>query len=131
MAIVAAVTGIVLSAIFHVVLQQWTIARFGYMDADYIGWTAGLFAVLIGFAAAAFGVNVAPRHAVGWPLACVVLGFALTAVIVAANVPGLADGIDPESWPLAVWLGISGLYAAFVTAACVMRARHPGATSER
>ncbi|HEY7525579.1 MAG TPA: hypothetical protein VIA82_01960 [Candidatus Limnocylindria bacterium] len=101
------------------------------MDADYIGWTAGLFAVLIGLAVAAFGVFVAPRHAVRWPLACVVFGFALTAVIVAANVPGLSDGINPESWPLAIWLGISALYAGIVTVASVMKARALGATSER
>ena len=130
-AIVLAGVGIGLSAVVNVVLQQWAIARFGNMDADYIGWTAGLFALLIGVAVAAFGVFVAPPHVVRWPLAFVVFGFALTAVIVAANVPGLSDGIDPESWPVAIWLGISALYAAIVIAACVLRARPPRATPER
>jgi hypothetical protein len=123
LAVALAVLGIALSATVNVVLQQWAIARFGVMDADYVGWTAGLFTVLIGLAVAAFGVYVAPRHAVRWPLGFVVLGFVLTGVIVAANVPGLSDGIDPESWPLAIWLGITGFYAATVTAACFMRAR--------
>ena len=130
-AIVLAGVGIGLSVVVNVVLQQWAVARFGVMDADYVGWTAGLFTVLIGLAVAAFGVYVAPRHAVRWPLAFVVLGFALTAVIVAANVPGLSDGIDPESWPLAIWLGISGLYAAAATTACFMRVGHPGVALER
>jgi hypothetical protein len=123
LAVALAVLGIALSATVNVVLQQWAIARFGVMDADYVGWTAGLFTVLIGLAVAAFGIYVAPRHAVRWPRGFVVLGFALTGVIVAANVPGLSDGIDPESWPLAIWLGITGFYAATVTAACFMRAR--------
>ena len=72
-----------------------------------------------------------PRGAVGWPLACVLLASSLTVVIVAANVPGLADGIDPESWPLAVWLAISGLYAASVTILSIRQARHPAATPNR
>jgi hypothetical protein len=122
-ALVVAVAGIGLSAVVNVVLQQWAIARFGQMDADLIGWTAGLFAVLIGVAVAAFGVFIAPRDAVRWPLAGVLFGFALTAVIVATNVPGLSDGIDPESWPLAIWLGLSGLYAAIVTIASLVKAR--------
>lgn len=130
-AAVTAGAGIVLSATFHVVLQQWTIARFGEMGADYVGLTAGLFAVLLGLATSAFGVLVAPRGAVGWPLACVLLASSLTVVIVAANVPGLADGIDPESWPLAVWLAISGLYAAAVTILSIRQARHPAATPNR
>jgi hypothetical protein len=130
-AIVVAVVGIGLSAVVNVVLQQWAIARFGSMDADYIGWTAGVFALLVGLAVAAFGVFVAPRDAAQWPLAFVVVGFGLTTLIVAANVPGLANGIDPHSWPLAIWLVISGLYAAAVTIASVMKARRPAATPER
>jgi hypothetical protein len=96
-----------------------------------VWWTAGLFAVLIGLATAAFGVVVAPRGTTGWPLAFVLLGATTTIFIVLGNVPGLGDGIEPESWPLAIWLGISGLYAAAVTIDCVIRARHPGATPER
>jgi hypothetical protein len=131
LAVAVALPGVFLSATLNAVLEQWATARFGVMDADYIGSTAGLFAVLIGVAVAGFGVYVAPRHAVGWPLGFVVVGFAMTAVILAANLPGLADGIDPESWPLAIWLGISGIYAAIVTIACALRARGPAATPER
>jgi hypothetical protein len=130
-ALIPACAGIALSAVVHVVLQQWAIARFEYMDADNIGWTAGLFAVLLGLATATFGVFIAPRQATAWPLAFVLLGATGTVLIVLRNVPGITDGIDPESWPLAIWLGISGLYAAFVTAACVMQARHSGATPKR
>jgi hypothetical protein len=61
-------------------------------------------------------------------LAFVLLGAAATIFIVLGNAPGLGDGIEPESWPLAIWLGVSGLYAAAVTIACVVRARHPAAT---
>jgi hypothetical protein len=122
-ALTVAASGTVLSAVFHVVLQQWALTRFGEMDADLIGWTAGLFAVLLGISTSAFGVLVAPRGSAAWPLAFVLTGSAMTAFIVLANVPGLGDGIDPESWPLAIWLGLSGLYGAVVSLIAVMRAR--------
>lgn len=129
--VVLAASGIALSAIVHVLLQQWEIERFGYPDADLVGWTAGLFAVLIGLATAGFGVFAAPRTAVGWPLAGVLLGAACTGLIVVANLPGLRDGIRAESWPIATAVGASGLYAAVVTAASLIRARRPRATFER
>lgn len=118
-------SGIVLSAGFHVVLQQWSVTRFGEMDPDLIGLTSGLFGVLLGISTSAFGVFVAPRGSTQWPLAFVLAGGLIALLIVATNVPGITDGIDPESWPLAIWLGISAVYAAAVTLASVVKARAP------
>lgn len=123
--------GTVLSVGTQLTLQSWGEARFGYYDPELIGLTTFNFAALVGLAAATFGVFVAPRGMAGWPLAFVLLGSALVALVLASNLPGLADGLAPESWPLAAWLGASGLYAAVVTAASLIRAWHPGATSER
>lgn len=120
--IAVAVSGTALSATVHVVLQQWEIARFGVPEPEYVGWTAGLFAVLIGLATAAFSVFLAPKQVIGWPLAAVLLGTAGVAVIVLSNVPGLRDGIDDESWPLAIWVGLSGLYALGVAGLVLYRA---------
>lgn len=122
-----AAAGIALSAVVNVVLQQWVIARFGYFDSEFVGWTAALFAVMVGLATATLGVFVAPRGAVRWPLTFVLLGAGMVVFIVLANVPGLRDGIEPESWPLAFWLGASGLYAAVVCTASLLKARPPGA----
>jgi len=130
-AVLIGVSGIVVSAVFHVVLQQWSVTRFGDMDPDLIGWTAGLFAVLLGISTSAFGVSVAPPGSAQWPLAFVIAGGLIALLIVATNVPGITDGIDPESWPLAIWLGISGLYAAAVTLASAVKARSPEAMVER
>jgi hypothetical protein len=117
-----AVAGIALSATVHVVLQQWEIARFGIPEPEYIGWTAGLFAVLIGLAVASFGAFLAPRQVIGWPLAAVVIGAAGVALIILSNVSGLSDGIGDDSWPLAIWVGLSGLYAVGVAALVIRRA---------
>jgi hypothetical protein len=130
-AMVVAAIGIGLSVGTHVTLQQWSVERFGLYDPDLIGWTAALFAVLVGLATAAFGMFVAPRGALGWPLACVLLGSTMVAFILLTNVAGVDDGIAPESVPLTVWLGASGLYSAIVTAASVIRTRHAAATPER
>jgi hypothetical protein len=48
----------------------------------------------------------------------------LTLIIVVANVPGLADGIEPESIPLAVTLGATILYALAVSALGGMSLAH-------
>lgn len=130
-AVIVLLTGTALSVGVHVTLQSWAAARFGHFDPDSIGWTAGLFGILVGLATAAFGVFVAPRGASVWPLAFVLLGSAGVVLVLASNLPGLADGLGPESWPLAAWLGASGLYAVLVTAAPLIRARHPGATPNR
>jgi len=114
-----------LSAIVNVVLQQWEISRFGITEPELVGLTAGLFAMLIGVAVAAFGAFLVPRQAIGWPVAAVVLGSVATALIVASNLPGLSDGISAESWPLAIWVGLSALYVLIATALVVRRALAP------
>ena len=121
-AIVVATVGIALSAVINVVLQQWEMARFGITEAELVGPTAGLFAVLTGLAVAGFAALVAPRRLIGWPLAAVLLGFVGVAIIVGSNVPGVTDGVAAESWPLAICVGLSGLYALFVTVLAARRA---------
>lgn len=119
-AIGVAAVGIGLSAVLNVVLQQWETTRFGITEPELVGPTAGLFAVLIGLAVAAFGALIAPRRLIGWPLAAFALGFVGVAIIVLSNIPGLEDGIGAGSWPLAVCVGLAGVYA-LVTAGLVVR----------
>jgi hypothetical protein len=121
-AIGIAAVGIALSAVVNVVLQQWEMTRFGITEPELVGPTAGLFAVLIGLAVAGFSAFVAPRRLIGWPLGAVVLSFAGVAIVVLSNLPGLANGIPTESWPLAIWVGLCGVYAVVVTALVVRRA---------
>lgn len=120
-----AAAGIGISATVHVVLQQWAEVRFGYYDAEFVGWSAGLFVVLVGLSVSAFGVFLAPRGAAWWPLAFVVAGALGVLIIALNNFPGIRDGLAPESGPLAAWLAISTLYALVAGVASVMRARAP------
>jgi hypothetical protein len=115
-----AIVGIGLSAVLNVLLQQWQIGWLGFVDPDFLGLTAGLFAVLIGLAVAGFAAFLVPRQLIGWPLAAVMLGSAAVAIIVIGNLPRIEDGIGAESWPLAICVGLSGLYA-LATGGLVLR----------
>lgn len=104
--------GLILAVGVELALHEWALARVGpYYDSDYIGLTAGLSQSLVLTAIAAFGTLVAPRGAMYAPMACLVLAMALVLLIVVTNVPGLADGIEPESWSLAILIGLAAAYA--------------------
>lgn len=106
--------GIALAIFEELALHAWAEARFGYYDSELIWWTAGLSPALMLTAVAAFGVVVAPSGAVTPPIVGLGLAAASVLLIVVSNVPGLADGIDPASWPLAGAVGAAGAYAVTV-----------------
>jgi hypothetical protein len=93
-------------------LHEWAEASIGFYEWDFIGWTAVLSFVLVGLAVTLFGVRVAPPGAERPPTIGMKLAAALVLFIVLWNVPALLDGIGPHSWPIAVLIGASGLYAA-------------------
>jgi hypothetical protein len=103
--------GIALAIGVELALHEWArLSSIGY-DWDFIGWTAGLsFAVVI-VAVAWFGVTVAPLGATAPPRIGLGLSAMLVVFIVLSNVPGLGDGIGPNSWPLAILVGSSAAYA--------------------
>jgi hypothetical protein len=121
-ALFVAAIGIGLAVGVDTTLRDWATARLGYYDPDQVWWSAGLFAALIGLATATFGVLVAPRGFAWWPAAFALAGAAGVLFVVLSNVPGLRDGIDPDSWPLAIWIGLGGTYALAAGALAVVRA---------
>ncbi|MEO8246149.1 MAG: hypothetical protein ABI622_03425 [Chloroflexota bacterium] len=44
------------------------------------------------------------------------------AFVLLSNISGLGDGIADDSWPLAIWVGLSGLCAPVTAGAAVRRA---------
>jgi len=120
--IAIAAVGITLSAVVNVVMQQWQIGWLGYVDPDFLGWNAGLFALLVGLAVAAFAAFLVPRRVIGWPVVAVLLGCLGVAGVMATNIPRLADGIPSTSWPLVIWTSLSALYALTATGLVIRRA---------
>jgi len=109
-----ALFGLTLAGLLEASLHDWAVARLGVFGWDMVGPTAGLFAVVVGSAAAGFGVLVAPRRATLPPLLMAVGGALLTGIVVAVNMPGLGDGIDPESFVPALLVATCGAYALVV-----------------
>jgi hypothetical protein len=115
--------GAVVSAANLWVLADWAIARYGASDPDYIGPTMGLFAVVAAVAVAGFGVQVAPRWAVWAPLLALTGGIVLAGFIFLTNVPGLANGLAPDSGPLAVVSIAAAIYVGAVAIVSAVRLR--------
>lgn len=103
--------GIALAIGVELALHEWAKASIGHYDWDFIGWTAGLSFSLILVAIARFGVIVAPPGAAAPPRIGLGLSAILVILIVLSNVPGLGDGIGPNSWLLAILVGSSAIYA--------------------
>jgi hypothetical protein len=103
--------GVVLAIAAELALHEWAWLTIGYYDWDFIGWTAGLSFSIVLVAVAWFGLSVAPRGAAAPPRIGLGLSATLVILIVLSNVPGLGDGVGPNSWPLAILVGLSGAYA--------------------
>lgn len=108
--------GVALAIAVELALHAWAEARFGYYDNELVWWTAGLAAMLVITAIATFGVQIAPAGAAIAPRTCTVIAALLVWLIVVSNAAGLRDGVDPESWPLAILVGLSAAYAAVAVA---------------
>lgn len=112
--------GIGLAALIQLLLHDWSVARFGLIDAEVIGLSAGLFAVLVGLATATFAVLIAPPRAAAWPAGVALICAGGVLLVVLANVPGVVDGIAAASLPLALAIGA---VAAYALACAVVAAR--------
>lgn len=107
-------TGAAFAAAVDAALHAWASYRLGYIDVDLIGPTGIFFAVVVAVAVAGFGAMIAPRGAALPPLVAVVAGMALTAISLLGNLPGLADGLDPESVVPAAVIGGAAVYVVLV-----------------
>lgn len=114
--------GIAIAVAEEIALHEWAEAR-GYYDWDVIGPTAGLSTLLVVVAIGVFANRIAPAAASGLLAAGVFVGAALIGLVVASNLPGLGDGIGPNSWPAAIAIGLAGIYAVVAVVAALRRPR--------
>lgn len=118
-----AAIGIALAALVENLLYAWSVARYGRFEPDFIGESTLLFATLVALAVAGLALRVAPAAALAAARIAMLAAAAATVLIVAFNLPGLADGIGADSWPLAIAIGCAGLYALGVVALALRRLR--------
>ena len=122
-ALAVAAGGLGLAAGTQLALFDWSVARYGRIDSDLVGPTAGMFAIMVALATAGFSVLIAPGRAVAWPAGATLLASITTISIGAANLSGLTDGPGASTWPLAAALGLDGLYALTVAGIAIVALR--------
>jgi hypothetical protein len=103
--------GIVLAAVTTLALHEWVRARYEWFDPEYAGLAFFAGPAVIAAALAGWGTLVLPGHVRRRPVqwALVAAGFAFVAAV-SSTVPGLADGVSPSGWPLALSLGLDALF---------------------
>jgi hypothetical protein len=109
--IVLPAIGVALAIGLELGLHEWARLSIGYYDWDFIGWTAVLSFAVVVMAVAWFGVLVAPPAAGAPPRIGLGLSAILVLLVVASNAPGLGDGIESRSMPLAILVGLAAMYA--------------------
>lgn len=127
-AMVLTAAGAALATAVHVGLHAWATYRHGYYDPEMIGLTAAFFAVVVASAIAGFGALVAPRGAVLPPLLAAWGAVAGGVLALGGNLPGLADGLDPESVVPAAIIGVAFGYVVLVAVVatwCWLRPAEP------
>jgi hypothetical protein len=103
--------GAALAGLSEVALNEWARDRFEYFDPDYVGFAGFAPAATLAVALAAWAALSAPR-ASGVILRVLLMTAAgCLALALLPSVPGLADGIDPESVPLAITLVLDAAFA--------------------
>ena len=114
-------TGAAFAGAVHASLHAWARYRYGYFDMDLIGPTASFAFIVVGVAVAAFGALIAPRRSAAVPpLLATVAGVIGSVLALVGNLPGLADGLRPESvipaWTIAAaaaYVMLAGIVATW------------------
>ncbi len=112
--------GLVLAALAELLIIEFDRTRNGYFDPDHVGLAIAVPPAMVAVALASWAAMAIPRPSRA-PLvvlaAVAAIGFVLALL---PSIGGLADGIDPESIPLALCLVVS---AAFVVLAPMVARR--------
>ena len=114
--------GLCLAVAIELVLHEWLEVRYRSNDTwDIVGPTALLSIDVVAVAVSTFAVRVAPHGSALPALLAQVMASVLVGLIVLSNVGGVLDGVEPESWALAVLVGLSAVYATAVVLIGVRR----------
>lgn len=105
------IVGFVISIAQELTLHEWAEVHIGQYDFDHVAPTAVLSWATILVAVSVFAAFVAPRGRALPPSLGLWAASSVVLLITFMNAPGLGDGIEPESWTLAMLIGMSAMYA--------------------
>ena len=109
--LVVPVVGFAISIAEELVLHEWAEVHIGQYEFDHVAPTAVLSWTTILVAVSVFAALVAPRARELPPMLGVWAASSVVLLITLMNAPGLGDGIELESWTLAILIGLSAVYA--------------------
>ncbi len=114
--------GVAIAMAVELALHEWARVHIGMYEFDHVMPTAILPWVTILAGLSAFAALIAPPGAAVPPLLGSWLAAGAAILITLSNAPGVMDGIELESWPLAILIGIAMAYAVGVAVAATQRA---------
>lgn len=117
--------GVAVAIAVELALHAWATAHIGMYEFDHVMPTAILSFVTILVGLGAFAVLIAPPGAALIPLLGSWVAAGAIVLIAVSNVPGVTDGVEPESWPLAILIGVAMLYAIAVVVIAIRRGEKP------
>jgi hypothetical protein len=123
--------GAAITALLEGTLEAWSVGRYGVFDAELIGPTVALFALVAGVGVAGFAAQLAPVAARQPARAATFGGLLFTVVILLGNVPGLGDGLAADSVPLALAMIAALAYVLAVTWLTISPPRAPAEPTPR
>lgn len=100
----ALLVGLTLAAATMFTLHEWTRARFGYFDSDFVGWAFFAAPAVVAVALCAWAALSIPRGSRGPLLVLLILAAIGFVAALVPSIGGLADGLDPRSLGLAAIL---------------------------
>lgn len=115
-------TGVVLASLTTFLVQEFVRARFVWFDPEYAGFTIFTAPAIVAIGLAGWATIAVPREAGRVPAATALLAVMGLAISLLPSIEGARDGIDADSIPLVVVLGLDVAYATVVALLIARRA---------
>jgi hypothetical protein len=122
--------GLALAAMTTALVDEFVRARFGLFEPRATGFTIFAGPALVAIALAGWAAVAVPRRqraALSLATAAAATGFGLA---VLPSLPGLSDGIDAASVPLAIVLGLDAVFSVLATVLVLVRDSPTGASAQ-
>lgn len=118
-------TGLALASVTWFLIEEFVRDRFSYVDVQYTGFSLLTWPALVGIAVSGWAALAVPVPQRTLPAALVILGSIGLAAALLPSLAGVADGIAPESIPLAAVFAMDVAYGIGVIVAVLAPRRDP------
>ena len=119
------IAGLALASVTWLLIEEFVRLRMSYFDTEYVGFAILAWPALVAIALCGWAALAVPRGS-SVPLAiALVIAAAGLSIALLPSIPGVADGIDADSIPLAITFVIDLAYAALCIVLTFRHAARP------